>query len=289
MIQIQDLAKKINTALNNPDIIAPLATDRGAYKFFIVADTADYKHAEREGNTVTSYINGNLILTGSNVESTQAGNLNATIETRLDLLVPVFDGSDEDGNKQLVENVRKILDDYFSTNGEGNEGDYYYGWQYNIAVSGARANLPAIGDSFLFSVDITWYFIQNGVSSKSIILKMVYGGVTYIVDYLTFGISRSSTQESDTPADTDNGAAGNVDLASVMSIHFTMPLLRDEYVEEFTGYSLGLVDIGKVQTMKITIPPTSSEKSFNMHISDVKINAEGATNASLSVTMTEVL
>jgi hypothetical protein len=266
-----------------------LATDRGAYKFFIVADTADYKHAEREGNTVTSYINGNLILTGSNVESTQAGNLNATIETRLDLLVPVFDGSDEDGNKQLVENVRKILDDYFSTNGDGEEDGYYYGWQYNIAVSGARANLPAIGDSFLFSVDITWYFIQNGVSSKSIVLKMKHNGTYPVVDYLTFGISRSSTQESDTPADTDNGAAGNVDLASVMSIHFTMPLLRDAYVSEFVGYALGMVGIGKAQEMKITIPPATTPQTFNMYISDVKINAEGATNASLSVTMTEVL
>lgn len=295
MIQLQTLAKKINTDLVDTTII----TERGDYKFFVVADTADYKRAEREGNKVTVFINGNLILTSSNVESTQAGSVNATIGTRLDLLVPVLDGNDEDGNKQLVEDVRAILDDYFSTNGEGNISDgtktFYYGYQYNIAVSGARAMLPEVGDSFIFSIDISYYFIENGVSSKAIKLKIDNDNV----DYLTLGISRNTTQESDTPSDTQNGAAENVDLATVFAINVTMPMILSNYMNKVVAYALGQRTIGTAMRVVLTMPrwdnPNSVTDSdqftqeYNMVISDAKINSEGALNASVSFTLTEAM
>lgn len=299
MIQLQTLAKKINTDLADATVI----TERGDYKFFVVADTADYKRAEREGNKVTVFINGNLILTSSNVESTQAGSVNATIGTRLDLLVPVLDGNDEDGNKQLVEDVRAILDDYFSTNGEGNISDgtktFYYGYQYNIAVSGARAMLPEVGDSFLFSIDISYYFIENGVSSKAI--RLIIGDE--VVDYLTLGISRNTTQESDTPSDTRNGAAKNVNLATVLAIHVTMPMILSNYMNSVVDYALGNrsigenLEVGKIFSVFLEMPryPESQSGSdtargmYNMVLSDAKINSEGALNASVSFTLTEAM
>ena len=289
MIQLQTLAKNINEGLNEKLTGDLLSTPRGRYEFFVVADTADYKKADREGNTVTYYINGNLIVTSSNVESTQAGSLNATLGARLDLLVPVVDGIDEDGNKEIVATVRKILDEYFSTNGSGVMQGYYYGYQYNIAVSGARANFPMVGDGFIFSVDISYYFIENGVSSKSIELRIN----RYNVDYLTLGVSRSTTQESDTPSDTENGASKNVDLASVFAINITMPLLLVPYVDAFSKYLVGLREIGDPLDVILNIPTSEGtgtvSNSYRMTISEMKLNSEGALNASISVTLTEAM
>ena len=48
MIQLQTLAKNINDGLNAKLTGGLLSTPRGRYEFFVVADTADYKKAERE-------------------------------------------------------------------------------------------------------------------------------------------------------------------------------------------------------------------------------------------------
>jgi hypothetical protein len=159
--------------------------------------------------------------------------------------------------------------------------------------------LPEVGDSFLFSIDISYYFIENGVSSKAIQLSIG----DEVVDYLTLGISRNTTQESDTPSDTRNGAAKNVNLATVLAIHVTMPMILSNYMNSVVDYALGNrsigedLEVGNIFSVFIEIPryPASQDDSdksrgmYNMVLSDAKINSEGALNASVSFTLTEAM
>ena len=298
MIQIQELASAIDDALNRelntyPNKYPHLNSDWGKYRFNVVADTADYKRAEREGNKVTYFIQGNLLLEGSNVESTQSGKLNASLQTTLELLVPIVDVEDDDGNKEIVSSVRTLLDTVLTSNGAGTNAEgtlIKYGYQYNIAVSGARASVPMLGDSFIFSIQIEWYFIEGGVNSKEI--KLRHNNV--IIDYTAFGIKRATTQESNVPSTTGNGSAKNVDLASVFTLTIAMPLLNTDFCKTCTQYALGNRRIGQTIGITVTFPFTISESSFQgiektfiLNIADASINVEGVMNASLSVTLTE--
>lgn len=295
MIRVQELASLIDDALNaelNRDEgngeykkYPYLNSKWGRYRFNVVADTADYKRPEREGNTVTYFIQGNLLLVGNNVESTQSGRINASLQTTLELLVPIIDAEDEDGNKELVSSVRSLLDSVLTTNGSGGKDKtIQYGYQYNIAVSGARATVPMIGDSFIFSIEIEWYFIEGGINSRDVVLQYEAS----IIDYTAFGIRRATTQESDVPSDSQNGSAKNVDLASVFTLNIAMPLLDTGFCQICTEYALGNRSIGKDLRISISFPGTAT-KFMYLSISEASINVEGVMNASLSVTLTEAM
>lgn len=295
MIRVQELASLIDDALNaelNRDEgngeykkYPNLNSKWGRYRFNVVADTADYKRPEREGNTVTYFIQGNLLLVGNNVESTQSGRINASLQTTLELLVPIIDAEDEDGNKELVSSVRSLLDSVLTTNGSGGKDKtIQYGYQYNIAVSGARATVPMIGDSFIFSIEIEWYFIEGGINSRDVVLQYEAS----IIDYTAFGIRRATTQESNVPCDSQYGAARNVDLASVFTLNIAMPLLDTSFCQICTEYALGNRSIGKDLRISVSFPGTAT-KFMYLSISESSINVEGVMNASLSVTLTEAM
>jgi hypothetical protein len=300
MIRVQELASLIDDALNaelNRDEgngeykkYPNLNSKWGRYRFNVVADTADYKRPEREGNTVTYFIQGNLLLVGNNVESTQSGRINASLQTTLELLVPIIDAEDEDGNKELVSSVRSLLDSVLTTNGSGGKDKtIQYGYQYNIAVSGARATVPMIGDSFIFSIEIEWYFIEGGINSRDIVLKYE---ASSIIDYTAFGIRRATTQESDVPSDSQNGSAKNVDLASVFTLNIAMPLLDTTFCRICAEYALGNREIGKNMRISVSFPfpdKITVSQTMTLSISEASINVEGVMNASLSVTLTEAM
>ena len=126
MVKLTDLAQHIEDGLRD-EAGNRLETENGNYEFRIVTDTTDYKKADRCGNEVTYYIHGLVVQTGSNIESMNGDDemhSSATVSGRLELLVPVLDGSDDDGNKFLVSTVREILDGYFSKNGVTVEEGY---------------------------------------------------------------------------------------------------------------------------------------------------------------------
>lgn len=287
MIKLSLLANKINDLLN-----AKLAEEkykieinRSIYKFLIVADTTDYQPPEREGNNVTFYMQGVLHQTDSNIEASQGGLLSITLNTRLDILVPVFDTNDDAGNKQLVTSVREILDNCFAASGAGNMTDdegkkYAFSYKYSLVNTGTRAQLPMVGDSFLFTAYINYYFVENGINSQSVKLS-INGDVAYTA----LGINRVSTQEANLPANSTNGSALNTTANTILSINFVAPARKTDgaylAIKDYLLYGIA----GPI-TVDLTMEGAATPRR-DMYISEASINCETVLNASISATLSE--
>lgn len=287
MIKLSQLAENIDNRLNDELASRPIDTERCRYEFYIVADTTDYKKAERKGNEVTFYIQGMLHQIDSNIEASQGGAISAAINTRLDILVPVLDGNDEEGNKELVKSVRNILDTCFAASGAGvitdaGETDYSYSYKYSLSNTGTRAQLPMIGDAFIFTAHINYYFVQDGINSQMIEL--------YIYDdpvpYTAIGIHRNTTQEANLPANSEDGAARNVNASTLLSINFVAPARSSPWYRDYVA--LYLLD-GRQSALNVHLDINGAKKDTTMYISDASMNGETVLNASVSVTLSETM
>ena len=256
------------------------------YEFRIVADTTDYYPPTREGNTVTVYIHGIIYQNGSNIETANGDVTNATLNTSLELAVPVFDDMDDDGNKELVTKVRGILDSFFSKNGNGSinyEGtNYTFGYEYNLTTSGVRQALPMLGDSFMFRTLQTWVFLPNGIRSGSIGLTI--GG--YSVPWTTLGIMRTAVQESEIPSNSANAAAKNVTASTQLTINVGMTAVAGKIFEYLTAF---LVD-GDTSAKTVSLSVVGMEpREYQMTFNDVSLNGQIPLYASSTFKLVEVL
>ncbi len=289
MVKLTDLAQGIEIGLQEEAGDA-LNTADGKYEFRIVTDTTDYKKASRHGNEVTHYIHGLVVQTGSNIESMNGDEMHssATISGRLELLVPVLDGSDDEGNKRLVTTVRQILDNYFSKNGVTVEEEYTIGYKYSVAASGVRDIVPPVGDCFVFIVTLDWYILANGINSTQIKVSIKIDGEWEDIPYRTFGMMRQAVQDTFTPSD---GYVGkNVTLSSVLTINFGLETMYGSIGKIINDYLLS--GDTKVYDVEISIPVNKSggmSKVFKMHFNDATLNAQIPLNASSTFKMTEVL
>ncbi len=287
MIKLSQLAENINSMLNDKLIANPLHAGRAHYQFYVVADTTDYKKPEREGNSVTLYIQGVLHQIDSNIEASQGGKISATLNTRMDLLLPVFDGDDNEGNKDLVKSVREILDACFSASGAGvvtddGEIDYAYSYKYSLANTGTRAQLPMIGDSFVFTAYINYYFVEDGINSQKIKLQVSGGDVAYTA----LGINRSTTQEANLPADSTNGSAQNTNASTQLAINFVAPARASGGAYQAV---LNYLLYGEAGPFPVVLFVNGATVRKDMYINEASMNSETVLNASVSATLSEAL
>jgi hypothetical protein len=289
MVKLTDLAKRIEDGLREEAGDA-LNTADGKYEFRIVTDTTDYQKASRFGNEVTHYIHGLVVQTGSNIESMNGDEMHssASISGRLELLVPVLDGSDDDGNKQLVTTVRSILDSYFSKNGVTVEEEYTIGYSYSVAASGIRDIVPPVGDCFVFIVTLDWYILANGINSTHIKASIKIGDVYEVIPYRTFGMMRQAVQDTFTPSD---GSVGkNVTVSSVFTINFGLETMYGSIGEVINDYLM--TGVSPVYDIKIEVPYSVNKSKivyYRMRFNDASLNAQIPLNASSTFKMTEVL
>lgn len=286
---------------------------RDRYRFRIRTDAANYAKAERNGNTVTRYINGMLNIVESNLETTNGGKINATVSMILELAVPVVDDQDENGNLELVKTVRDLLNAHFSSNTFGSvvgtSGEAYnYGSQYSIPTCGERGVHPLLGDGVLFVVTLDYYFIESGINSRSIQLYIDGNRV----EYELFGMRRTASTEpyvgavvttspENAPYNADAHSAKTLSSFTVFSICFDAPALLDATGQMATDYLMNgeankghLVTIIRPKRIKETQDGTdtyttkNTEYNYIMAFTDVGNNAQNVLNASSSVTMAEV-
>ena len=291
MVKLTDLAQHIEDGLRE-EAVEQLTTANGKYEFRIVTDTTDYKKADRFGNEVTYYIHGLVVQTGSNIESMNGEDemhSSASISGRLELLVPVLDGTDDEGNKLLVSSVREILDGYFSKNGVTVEEGYTIGYRYTIAASGIRDVVPPVGDCFIFIVTIDWYILANGINSTQIKAYITLDGKEELIPYRTFGIMRQAVQDTFTASD-GSFVGKNVTLSSVMSINFGLETMYGNIGKVINDYLL--TGISPVYTVRIVVPyepDKATDRTYQMRFNDATLNAQIPLNASSTFKMTEVL
>lgn len=296
MIQLTQLAQILEDGLNaeKGDL---LKTDREEYVFRVILDTTDYKKPTRDGNYVTHYIHGLLVQTGSTIETaTVDGPSSASISARLDIIVPVLNGMDDEGNKEIVETVRNILDGYLSRNGtatvqdaENDTLEYSVGYAYSIAASGVRQKIDPIGDFFMFIISIDWSILSNGINASDIIVEWVNPATNTPVSipYRTFGMMRVAVQESFLPSDTDNGAGKNVTASTVLSINFGLDAVKGTISDLINDFLIN--GSRTVHTILIYIPSGTGtlSGSYRMRFNEASLNAQMPLIASQTFKMTE--
>ena len=201
MIALDTLAEQLETRLNDKADMYGLdggITENVSYRFRIVLDTADYKDAEREDNKVTMYIHGIMTSDGANVEGTSGTAYNASLNARVEFLLPFLFTASEGKNDLLTSIVRDILTDVLqsSTGVEIFDNDrmysdngilFYQGTKFSIPLTGERAERPKVGDSLTLSLAINYFFIAYGVGSR----RVKYEVSTYCVHYETVGYTNA--------------------------------------------------------------------------------------------------
>ena len=290
MIPLSALAEFIEDGLNKQENIAALTYPSGtgsvSYQFRVLADTTDYKKPTREGNTVTHYIHGILYMNDSNIETSKGGYTNATLNTTLELAVPVLDGMDDEGNKELVEKVRKMLDTFFSENGDSyidyTDGvRYSFGYQYKLSDSGMRQALQMIGDAFMFRVSQTWVFLPNGIKSDDISLRIDGNPVPFT----TIGLMRSAVQETDVRSDSTNAIGKNVTASTMLTINVGMTAITGAIFTKLRNYILN----GTLASLAVTLTVDGATNYYTMTFNDGTLNGQIPLYASATFKLVEVL
>lgn len=300
MITLKNLASILQDQIKDEMDGAPLTFTLGdgpyarteRYVFDISTDTADYKPPVREGNTVTKYIQGVLLESGSEIEQTSTGSFNGAFSAQLEVLCPVVEG-DELGivNERLVDVVRQILTNVFVNNAVKKQTDkdgntYTVGTFYSMVNSGMRQIVPEVGDSFTFSVALTFFVIQNGISSKDI--KIYVDGEE--IDYITLGIRRDAVTDQNVASNTlDGSTTANVD-SSALVIQLTAPATNNNFTRNVMALTIDGRESAKTKTVGIYYPyMENGPHEIAMNLTSACINAQGTKNASIEATLTQAM
>lgn len=298
MISLKVLAQRIEDGLNAE--LGTLTVGGVQYSFHITADTGNAEDADayREGNDLFSYIQGNLITTGSNVQTTGTDTLTAKISAFLEVILPVVDEHTAQGATELPQAVRAAMDGYFAKNQmfmqEEGAVQYLFVAQYQLANSGTRAMRPDYGDSFTFAVAMSYDVIQQGISSEAITLAV---GDSRLI-YTQLGIRRTTATEPATPS--NNGAVNavnkNVAQSSALILNVSGFLVMNDSLNLMGVYLL----YGTQTPLSVSLtfplfntldgvegPPLT--QTYTMYLSDLSIGAEGKLPASFSAQFVEVL
>ena len=300
MITLKDLAAILQDQIEEEIERAPITFTLGEgsyarterYEFHIDTDTGDYMPPTRDGNTVTKYIQGVLLESGSEIEQTATGKFNGTFSAQLEVLCPIIEG-DELGlaNKRLVDTVREVLTNIFVNNSVKTQSDeagnsYTVGTFYSMVNSGMRQIVPQVGDSFTFSVALTFFVVQNGVSSKNIVFEVDDEKIGYI----TLGMRRDAVTDQNVSSNTSDGATtSNVD-SSALVIQLTAPALDDKFTKTIMGITLDGRKSAEAHRVVLRYPYMEDEpQEMQMYITSATVNAQGTKNASLEATFSQAM
>ena len=232
------LANRLNAGISEYNLNGLLPNT--LFEFAVSLDTANYKKATRDGNTVTYYINALVKVISSETEGATEGAYNASMQVGIEFLIPQLDYfdafEDSDGNSEILLRARDVIGNalQLSTSDTITEGDVLYEViaQFRIASTGMRMMREEVGDSITLTVYGTYVFVANGVSSSKIQL-FVGSSLSSLsrVYYSTLGLMRQTTSEANYAAgDTDTGAKATPQN-TVLSIAVTGPL-RQEIIDD---------------------------------------------------------
>lgn len=219
-----------------------LKADRVEYRFRIYTDSGEHKgydYLDAEGNItnemtnrIVRYIEAILTQTDSEVEATTYTSI--ARNTQLEILIPLNDYIEVDLRKQIVEEIRKVMDTAFSKNGDayllGDDGEIYkFNYKYSLTTTGNRNTRAYAGDSLTMYAFINFFYVQDGVPSSN--FKIYIDGEE--ITPLRIGFNRGISQQTNTYSNDASMTALNTPTQSMLSINFDL-VARD------TGFCITL-------------------------------------------------
>jgi hypothetical protein len=234
MFELEALAEWIQTRLNsglNYYQSELLSTNRYEFAFRVYTDIGEHKGydyintksglvSDKPTNKIRRYIECQLSQIDSSVEATSF--VNIIRNTQLEILIPLNDIELLDDRNQVVNEIRKIIDEDFSKNGSGtiseNGTEYPFSFDYSLSNTGERNTRMFTGDSVTLTAYINFYYVEEGLSSKDV---EVYIDDEQIVP-IRMGIDRSLVQETNTFSNDTRLTARNTPTSSIFTLNFDL-------------------------------------------------------------------
>lgn len=280
MIDLTQYANIIEVGLNN-------ALNDSYLKFVVWSDMGKFKRPERNGNTVTTYINCLLTRAPGTINTGNNGLVIATDSLTLQIAVPTRQPRStaeapspevEDDVYVFVEQIRNIVDDYFSHNviQSFTEGDktYQAGMQYSLSATGDADIAPMLANYITFSVYITVNVVQNGINSREVSIEL--DGET--IPFLTASPNRACERSSDTYS--DGGETENIITTTALSIDVAQPATTGKVTSQFTDYLLR-GNRNMFHFLKLTIGDDS--EIYPVTFGDTSASADGVLNMGTTI------
>ncbi len=289
MISLTKLAEVfengLNTALGNSEI-----------QFKIWGNAGEFREFQREGNTVTYFVNGSLRTSSS---ANDANDLVMGVNgLSLDFAVPVqqprtnaLQTSEELAkikNEQypFVQYVLNAINVYFQRAQsvimtDDKQVEYSVSWQAGTAVSGEVDLLPALGNVMFVSVYIEVYFIEGGVNSKDV--KVYFDGGSVPFKALRYG--RTPVLQSEVNA--GGLVSKNIITSTAFAVDVDFPVTNDPASKECVNYLLS-GDPNVAHFVKVRFGNLSEETYF-MTFNNVQTSMAGIAIAGASVSLIEII
>ena len=307
MINLSVLSQNLQTYLND--------NSRGV-NFRVFAGTGKYAEAVATDNTLVETVNCVLSIISNDMTQLANGLIFATQTCSFRVIIPLEDTEEDggvitvtgfndgepiesttqqfEGNESKIARIRSVLDGKFSatTNesmteitGTAEEGQtppsktYSVSTIYTVMDDGERDVLPTIGYSYSMSSYIYYYFVENGISSRSNVISI--DGVRLPFQNATQ--TRTPTMDGFVPADTPNGAVENISSQSQSEISLTLPLFdNDNALSDGLDYLLG----GELNTAHIVIQTVGSKTTTSlMTYGQMNINSDVVKNIGMTLSL----
>lgn len=308
MFELKSLAEWLQTRLNsglNYYQSELLFTNRYEFAFKVDTDIGEHKGYDyidtsgavvnQKTNKIRRYIECELSQVDSSVESTAF--VNIIRNTQLQILIPLNDIEVLEERNQVVNEIRKIIDEDFSKNGSGtiseNGTEYPFSFDYSLSNTGDRNTRMFTGDSVILTAYINFYYVQQGLLSKSI---EVYIDGEKIVP-IRMGMSRALTQETNTFSNDLLLTARNTPTSSIFTLNFDLVARDSNLYKDLYNFALTSKtrdkdgayksNVAHLVKFELTVGEDLIESYKLMNFDSVSISTQLPLIASLSVVMSE--
>lgn len=271
MISLQTFAQAIEDGLNS----------NGNIKFKIFADAGQYKDAFKDRTVKERYTNGIIRAGASTVIPAQSG-LIATQSVQLELTVQLPSPATDE---EILKSHRAVLDTYFQTYSTQLMTDesgkkYSVSAVYSLAGTGAVEIRPHIGTSVVFTVSISYGYVEGGINSAD--CKFTLDG--HEIPYTTARITRTPTAESNSFAE-NNGRSTSVNTAYLRGFDFEMPLLSDNTVTAIVTNAMFKDSLNEQHTLVVDIDGDTT--TYTVVLGTNELNLRGIDNGGITFSLVE--
>lgn len=283
MISLQTIATAIENKLNT-------AASLTEYKFIVHAGTGKWTPARRTENDIQEYVNCVLSVLASDKMTTVGGQVLATQTMYLRIIVKLtddeedgslitidFDGTETEsqrykGNVTKINEVRELINSAFQPNDlsviEENNESFTVSAVYQLLGDGERRNEPSIGNSYTFSMNIFYSFVENGINVVD--TAFVLDGIE--IPYQTMTISRLPTMDGNVPA-SGTGKIENLSSQSGITFNFELPALKDTATKSFLSVLLGGT-LNEAHILTVKFGEFTEPKSYLVTLSEIQAMGE---------------
>ena len=271
MITLNTFAEAIEKGLNS----------NGNIKFKIFADAGQYKDAFKDRTVKERYTNGIIRAGASTVIPAQSG-LIATQSVQLELTVQLPSPATDE---EILKSHRAVLDTYFQTYSTQLMTDesgkkYSVSAVYSLAGTGAVEIRPHIGTSVVFTVSISYGYVEGGINSAA--CKFTLDG--HEIPYTTARITRTPTAESNSFAE-NNGRSTSVNTAYLRGFDFEMPLLSDNTVTAIVTNAMLKDSLNEHHTLVVDIDGDTT--TYTVVLGTNELNLRGIDNGGITLSFVE--